>query len=302
MSPRVVSLLPSATELLAAFGGEALLVGRSHECDHPPTLGRVPILTSARIRGTDSLAIDEEVRAALGEAPSLYLLDTDQLRGLAPDVILTQDLCRVCSIDLTTVRGVARGLDPPPEVVSLDPYSLDEVLADLERVGRSVGMAEAAAAAAEALRARVRAAVARAAEAPGRPRVAFLEWFAPLFVGGHWTPELIELAGGAHPLNPPGARSRVVSPEELAAAAPDALILCACGLDLEASRRELHHLTHAAWWPDLPAVRAGRVALVDGDAMFNRPGPRLVDALEWLVAWLHGAGPPPSGFPFEPVD
>jgi len=287
---RVVSLLPSATEILFAVGGGDLLVGRSHECDHPRSVCGLPVLTGQRTVATSSAEIDREVRETLdseGGAASLYTLDVDLLRSLRPDVILTQDLCAVCSIDLDAVREVARGMDPPPGIVSLDPKCLDDVFDDLLRVGTAVGRETEAHDAMIRLRDEYWTAVDFTNPFAPAPEVGFLEWMDPLFVGGHWTPELIEKAGGRHSLNPRGEKSRQVTPDALVAAAPERLIICPCGYDLAAIERELPALTAAAWWSALPAVRANEVFIVDGSRMFNRPGPRLVEAFRWLVAWLH---------------
>ncbi|MEO0482603.1 MAG: ABC transporter substrate-binding protein [Planctomycetota bacterium] len=327
---RIVSLLPSATELVGLVGAGDRLVGRSHECDQcpgldPAELAALPQLTAQRTSynpsaGSDAAAIDAEVSASLAAGASLYRLDTDALAALEPDVILTQDLCDVCSIDLETVRAAAAAMPSRPRVVSLNAESMEEVLDDILRVGEAVdGQAEASAALV-----RLRHRLTRAQEYVNAyvegPSLAFLEWTDPLFCGGHWTPQLIERAGAQHPLNPtvPGENAGAASgmqqgerragksvrvPHELLIATqPDAIVVCPCGLTLaqteDAVRRDLET---RAWWHELPAVRSGRVALVDGNQMFNRPGPRLVDAFEWLVGWLQGRPALiPEGFPWKP--
>lgn len=342
---RVVSLLPSATELLCAAGGERLLVGRSHECDFPASIADRPVLTSARTdyeATPDARAIHERVSGLLreddlspgdagrGEAgdagPSLYHLDTDRLRALRPDVILTQDLCAVCSIDLNTVRRVAAGMEPRPTVVSLNPTSFEGVLDDLMTVGRAAGLEDAARAALVGLRERFFRAADFVNPFTDPEPVLFLEWTDPPFVGGHWVPQLIERAGGAHPLNPTRAmegagagaggqqahriagKSVVVEPEAIARIPFTRVIVCPCGLTLEQARDETRKLLDRAWFAGLPAVRealagdGSRVAIVDGNQMFARPGPRLVDGYEWLVGWLNdreelvGQGFPWEGF------
>jgi len=303
---RIVSLLPSATELLCAIGGEERLVGRSHECDHPASIQDRPVLTSQKTLATTSGDIDRQVRQTLrsdtggDDAPdrSLYILDIELLLALKPDVILTQDLCDVCSIDLNTVRRAVRSLDSPPRVVSLNPMTIDDVFDDMLRVGEAVELTREAREAMIALRERywqlrefVNAYVAG-------PQVAFLEWLDPLFIGGHWTPQLIEQAGGRHALNEPGAASRQIQPEDLLEAMPDRLILCPCGFSLEQTTRELPTLTAQRWWKLLPAVHNDEVVIVDGSQMFNCPGPRLIDAFAWLVAWIHDRPELiPPGFP-----
>lgn len=321
---RIVSLLPSATETLCAMGGSGLLVGRSHECDHPAVILDRPVLTSQHTEFDamgGAAAVDKAVSTALREGRSLYSLDADLLRRLRPDLILTQDLCDVCSIDLGTVRAVAASIDPAPRVLSLNPATFEDVLDDCLRVGRAAGLEDGASRAMTALRDRFfRAAEFVTPYAEG-PRVAFLEWTDPLFVGGHWTPQLVERAGARHPLNPTApiegsgagegghmayrvaGKSVRITPEALVASRPDVVIVCPCGLDLDRARAEAARIAENDWWRALPAARAGRVAVVDGNQMFNRPGPRLVDAFEWLVGWLNDRPELiPHDFPWELMD
>lgn len=312
---RVVSLLPSATETLCLIGGESLLVGRSHECDFPPGVSTRPALTAQRTHSPsdspiNASDIDRQVRAALSAGESLYTLDSHRLAKLRPDVILTQDLCEVCSIDLASVQRVAAGLiaadGRPPAVVSLNPHSVEDVLEDILKVGDAVGLGDAAAREAGRLRERMYRAIEHVNPFTDGPNVAFLEWTDPLFIGGHWTPQLIERAGGRHPLNPTvpvegsgagagmqlaarkAGKSIRIPTDVLASSRPDALIICPCGVGLEQTRTLAEALAREPWWASLPAVRNGRVALVDGNHYFNRPGPRLVDALEFLVGWING--------------
>ncbi len=300
---RVVSLLPSATELLCSAGGAPLLVGRSHECDFPAGLDTVPVLTRARTHGGPAAEIDAAVSHALQAGESLYELDERLLAELAPDVILTQSLCDVCSIDLRTVERVAAALPKPPRVVNLDPKGVFDVFDDLLRVGEAVGRAADAERAMVELRARYWSAIDFVNPYVPGPEILFLEWTDPPFCGGHWTPALIEAAGGRHSLNAAGAKSRRLTPEEIIESAPERIIVCACGFDLARMREEFVQLERTRWWPLLPAVMEGKpgsIALVDGNQMFNRPGPRLVDAFEWLVAWINGrAELIPAGFPVE---
>jgi len=302
---RVVSLLPSATELLCELGGKGLLVGRSHECDFPP-LPDVPVLTSQKTNFTSARDVDEQVRLALESGNGLYGIDECLLRELRPDVILTQSLCAVCSVDADLVHRIARRLDPVPNVVDLNPHSLEEVLCSLEAVGEAVDMREEALEAKMRLQNRIHAVLASTAtKEPKFKNVAFIEWTDPIYVGGHWTPQLLQLVGSSQNLNPMiGKKAFVIGPEELTTNDPDAIIVCPCGLDLEKTQGMVEELEMNDWWKGLRAVESGNVALVDGNQMFNRPGPRLVDCLEWLGNWCHGKEDE-SNFPwktYQPCD
>jgi ABC-type Fe3+-hydroxamate transport system substrate-binding protein len=267
----------------------------------------VPALTGQR---TDPNAspeeIDRAVREQLSTGNSLYTLDSELLSALRPDVILTQDMCSVCSIDLASVRKVAASLNPPPRILSLNPASLEDVLEDMLNVGEAMGLASQARNAVVTLRERLFRALDHVNPYEEGPPVAFLEWTSPLFIGGHWTPQLIERAGGRHPLNPAtvgrtprqgasvqtdvrsAGKSIQVSPEALVESAPEYIVVCPCGIGLDGVRAMTDTLARQPWWVRLPAARSGRVAIVDGSHMFNRPGPRLVEAQEWLVGWLQG--------------
>jgi len=325
---RVVSLLPSATEILCHVGGAGLLVGRSHECDWPQGLQDLPVLTGARIAPPahpgDSAAIDSRVREAREQGQSLYTLDTQMLERLEPDLILAQDLCDVCSIDPATVRAAANAIGRrtgrTPEVIQLNPQSVEQVWDDCLTVGAAVGLQRRAGEAVAALRERFYAAADAVPAFGPAPVVGFLEWTDPPFVAGHWNVQLIERAGGRHPLNETVAQgdagaaegamhsqrragpSIAVPAEVLAAVAPEHLVIAPCGLTLDQTRAVAAELAAKPWFAGLPAARAGRVALVDGNQMFNRPGPRLVDAFQWLVAWLHDRPHDiPAGFPWQPM-
>lgn len=307
---RIVSLLPSATELLCIIdGGAAMLVGRSHECDFPPGIAHLPVLTAQRTHAATSAEIDAQVRAALNQddenetassSASLYSVDEELLRSLKPELILTQDLCDVCSIDLRTVQRIASTMTPRPEVLTLNPMKLEDIYDDILRIGEAVGMVPNAQAAVVDLREQYWSAVDYVNPYAAGQEVAFLEWMDPLFCGGHWTPQLIESAGGRHSLNQAGEKSRRITPEELIETMPERLIICPCGFDINRIRSEINVLTNQRWWNLLPAVQDGNVVLVDGNQVFNRPGPRLVDAFRWLVAWLNDRPEVlPEGFPVE---
>lgn len=318
-STRVVSLVPSATEVLDLIGLIDRLVGRSHECDFPPAALASPVLTTQVI--PDDLGpgeIDQAVRARVAAGQPLYTINSELLRRLAPTHILTQDLCDVCSIDLESVRRVAASLPNPPEVVSLNPTTFEGVLDTILQVGGAVGAERRAMEEVARLRERVFSAEEYVNPFVEGPSVAFLEWTDPLFVGGHWVPQMIERAGGRHVLNPTVARqgsgaaigpqmaervagkSVVVTAERLVESQPEWVIVCPCGVGLAGARRMAEDLSRATWWEDLPAVRAGRVVVVDGNQMFARPGPRLVEAYEFLVGLLNDRPELiPAGFPAE---
>lgn len=324
---RIVSLVPSASEIVCLLGGHDHLVGRSHECDFPRDLSHRPVLTAQHTAADFSQpqaspGVDKQVRAATAAGTPLYTLNADLLRSLQPDLIITQDLCGVCSIDLDTVRSVvadlARAGSPAPAILSLNPATLEDVLDDVLRVGEAIDAQKRAEREAVALRERLYRAQEFVNPYEEGPVVGFLEWTDPLFVAGHWTVQMIERAGGRHPLNETIAREGAgaaaglqqgartagpsirVPPEVFAATRPDAIVIAPCGLNLEQTRAQTRALAEQDWFRDMPAVRAGRIALVDGNQHFNRPGPRLVDAFEWLVGWLqHRPALIPTNFPWE---
>jgi len=270
-----------------------MLVGRSHECDFPLEIADRPVLTSQVTHAASSAQIDQQVREALkdgGGGASLYRLDQAMLRELKPDVVLTQDLCEVCSIDLRTVQQVAESMHPKPLVVNLNPSNIWQVFDDLLRVGEAVDLAQRAQREMVQLREEYFGAVDFVnAYVPG-PEVLFLEWCDPPFGGGHWTPGLIEAAGGRHTLGMVNSKSHQLSPEEILQAAPERVVICPCGFALDRAWQELEVLRKTKWWQMIPAVmdsKPNAIAVVDGNQMFNRPGPRLVAAFRWMVGWLN---------------
>lgn len=267
----------------------------SHECDFPLEYKDLPTLTISNIVFTNSSDVDRQVREQLTSGAGLYSVDQELLRTLRPDIIVTQSLCKVCSVDYCLVESIASGMVPPPAVLDTNPMCLADMLRDIRRIGAVMGLEAAAEAAVNRLQVRIDNAVtmASALKAPMRtPTVGFCEWTDPIFPGGHWTPQLIEMAGGRHPLNPckdgaGAAPSAAVTHEQFILMDPDVIIIAPCGLDLKATKKELEPLIGSPWWSNLRAVKERNVWLVDGNQMFNRPGPRLVDALEWLVTVLH---------------
>ncbi|MFB7391755.1 cobalamin-binding protein [Streptomyces sp. NPDC056191] len=295
---RIVSLLPAATDIVAQLGLAADLVGRTHECDWPPRdVAGVPVVTSAAF-SSDALS-SREISAAVGGAAhggsSLYALDTEALAALAPDVVLTQDLCDVCAVSYKAVSRAVRVLDGGPRVLSLEPRTLDDVLDCLVTVGELLGVRERAERRREELRDRLTA-VRGLTAGRVRPRVVAVEWLDPLWPAGHWVPEQITCAGGEPLLAAPGEHTKPMTWEAVRAARPDVLLVLPCGFPPERTVREREVLTSLPGWDDLPAVRSGAVWVLDGPAYFNRPGPRVVRGAEVLARVLHGveAGDPVS--------
>jgi iron complex transport system substrate-binding protein len=285
---RIVSLLPSATEICFALGAGDDVVGVSHECDHPDLAATRPVLTSAHIDPSGSSAdIHRAVQARAAAGLSLYEVDENKLRALRPDLIITQDTCRVCAVSLSDVQtAVCRLVGAPVTILSLSPLTLNDVFGDITRVGRAVGRPAAAHDLVDALRGRLDRLRALTAPVP-RPRVLVLEWLDPPMVGGHWTPELIRIAGGEPVLGWSGQPTRASTWPDVAAAAPEVVLLVPCGYPIEKTRAELPRLLDEPRFRRLPAVASGRLTVLDGNAYFNRPGPRLVDSAELAAATLH---------------
>jgi iron complex transport system substrate-binding protein len=276
---RIVSLLPSATEILFAIGGGDDVVGVTHECDFPEAAKALPHLTSSALPHAGSAAeIDRHVRKSLHAGSSLYHLNSELLERLAPDLIVTQELCAVCAVSYSIVNRAARRLTSDPRIISLEPSSLEDVYANIETLGALTGREEGARALIPSLKTRIDALKARVA--PSQQRVLVLEWTEPPMSGGHWAPQLVEIAGGIPVLGNPGGNSQVLSWEQIAQEDPDVIIVAPCGFDLEKTQEAVKGLLALNEWNALRAVRSGNVALVDGNAYLNRPGPRLVDTTE----------------------
>lgn len=286
---RIVSLIASATETVCALGLEAQLVGRSHECDYPPSVHRLPVCTRPKfIPDGTSYEIDQRVKALLQEGLSIYRVDADLLRSLQPTVILTQSQCEVCAVsEKDVLQAVHDWLDARPSIVSLKPDSLADVWRDIRLVGEALEVPERAARLVATLEQRVMAILGQACQENRQPTVACIDWIDPLMASGNWMPELIERAGGRNLFGEAGRHAPVLEWETLRASDPDVILVLPCGFDIPRTRQELSALSNRPGWPELRAVRQGQVYLLDGNAYFNRPGPRLVESLEILAEILH---------------
>jgi iron complex transport system substrate-binding protein len=278
---RIASLVPSATELLFALDLGDSVVAVTHECDYPPSAEQLPHLTRSVIPdGLPPAEIDPAVRERTGRGEALYELDEEKLRELEVDLIVTQAVCEVCAVSFDDVRAVAEHLPTRPRVISLDPSTLGEVLADIPRLAEAAGTEAAGDRLAEEAGTRIEA-VEQAVEGAPRPRVAALEWLDPVYVGGHWVPQMVDLAGGEDVLGRPGERSRTAEWDEVEAAAPEIVVAMPCGYYAEQAAAE------AVRQRDRLGALEARVVAVDAAAYFSRPGPRLVEGIELLGHLLH---------------
>ncbi|MEM8769487.1 MAG: cobalamin-binding protein [Pseudomonadota bacterium] len=286
---RIVSLLPSATEIVCSLGLADSLVGITHECDFPEQITHLPVVTQSKIpKGLASRDIDGLVRDQLTSEAALYSLRGEVLNKVAPDLIVSQSLCDVCAVASSEVEAAAADLPGSPRVLNLSPNSLEDVFQTMLLVGRAADVGAHSETTVAALRRRVEAVRVSGETAAGsKPRVAVLEWLDPLFNSGHWTPELVALAGGEDCLGNLHQPSETTPWEKLAAADPDLIVVALCGFDVERSQQDVALLKAHSTWSQLRAVRAGNVAVVDGNAYFSRPGPRLVDSLELMAELLN---------------
>jgi iron complex transport system substrate-binding protein len=286
---RIVSLLPSLTEIACALGLRERLVGRSHECDFPPGVRALPVCTEPKLTTTGlSGEIDARVRELVQRGLSVYRVDPERLRALKPDLVLTQDHCEVCAVSVKDVECAVRDwVGGAPHVLSVAPSTLREVWGSISAVARAAGAEARARTLAAELTERVSQIGERAGTAGARPTLACIEWLDPLMAAGNWMPELVAIAGGRSVLGETGAHSPTIAFEALAAADPDVVLVLPCGFDLPRTRAELARLPARARFAGLRAARTGRLYVADGNQYFNRPGPRLVESLEILAEILH---------------
>jgi iron complex transport system substrate-binding protein len=285
---RIVSLLPSATEILFALGFDREIVGVSHQCDFPEQARSKRVVIQSRIpHDTAPAEIDRLVRDYVSRGESLYAVDAQALEELAPDLIVTQDLCHVCAASPDDLGAALARFAERPEVLCLNPQDLGDVWRDILWVGEETRRGRVAEILLENIGERLGALEEIVAQSSERPRVAFLEWLQPFYVGGHWVPEMIELAGGHDVLGRPHAASFRVTLEEIVDAAPEILLVSPCGYGAQQTRDEYLSMAHTDDWNALPAVRSGRVYALEANSYFSRPGPRLVTGIEALAGVFH---------------
>ena len=282
---RVVSLLPSATEIVAALGAAGTLVARSHECDFPAGVGDLPAISGPRIDpARPSATIQTDIVACLEAALSIYRIDATALRDVKPDLIVTQTLCEVCAVSPADIEGaLAQWTGAKPEILALNPATIADILGDIGRVAAALGRPDAGTSLVAQMRGQMEAIAERCAGANARPRVATLEWLDPPMAGGNWMPEMVAMAGGENLFGAAGAHSPWLEPDALVASAPDIVLVVPCGFGIARTRKELDALSGQQWWQAL----GGKVFVADGNRYFNRPGPRLVESLEILAEILH---------------
>lgn len=285
---RIVSLLPSATEILFAMGFDGEVVGVSHECDFPPQARNKRVVIQSRIpKDAAPLEIDRLVREYVSRGESLYSVDAQALEELAPDLIITQDLCHVCAASPDDLGAVLARFAERPEVLCLNPQDLGDVWRDILWVGEQTRRGRAAEALLEGIGERLGSLEQVIADRAERPRVAFLEWLQPFYVGGHWVPEMIELAGGRDILGRVHTPSFRVTLEDIVAAAPEIILISPCGYGAQRARDEYMSMAHPHEWNAIPAVQSGRVYALEANSYFSRPGPRLITGVEALAKIFH---------------
>jgi len=281
---KVVSLLPSATEIVCALGLQESLVGRSHECDYPESVKHLPVCSEANFTdGLSSLEIDVKVKGLLAEALSVYTVKREQIKALAPDVIITQDQCEVCAVSLTEVEdALCDLLDKDAKIVSLHPNSLDDIFQNIMDVAVALDVKTKGETLIEDLQERVDIVLHKLKFIDQKPTVACIEWLEPMMVSGNWIPELVSIAGGVSILAENGKHSPYVKWEDIRTQDPDIIIVMPCGFPIERTMKEVNLLLQQPGFADLKAVKNNRVYLADGNQYFNRPGPRIVDSIEIL--------------------
>ncbi|BAU52122.1 cobalamin-binding protein [Mucilaginibacter gotjawali] len=287
--PKIVTLLPAATEIVCALGLEANLVGRSHECDFPETVKQLPVCSEANF--PDNLSsddIDVEVKEILADALSVYTVNREQIKQLAPDVVITQAQCEVCAVSLKEVEEALDDyLDKPVRIVSLQPNSLNDIFNDITTIANALNVTDAGVVLLEDLNERVDIIRHKLKYIDNKPTVACVEWLEPLMISGNWAPELVTIAGGTPILAEAGKHSPYVKWEDIKSLDPDIVLIMPCGFPIERTLKEIHLLLQLPGFNELKAVKNNRVYIADGNQYFNRPGPRIVDSIEILAEIIH---------------
>ncbi|HTW64095.1 MAG TPA: cobalamin-binding protein [Bryobacteraceae bacterium] len=286
---RIVSLIASASEIVASLSLSRYQVGRSHECDFPPEILALPVCTSPSFpTGGSSAEIDQRVKEQVANALSVYEVSRDVLDAVQPTHIITQTQCKVCAVSLEDVeRALAGWISSRPKLVALEPNSLADIWSDIQRVAGACEVGERGEQVVSDLQSKMQRISARACATSARPRIACIEWQEPLMAAGNWVPELVEMAGGVNLFGEAGAHSPWMQWQELTDADPDVILIAPCGFDLERTCSEMYWLTNRPEWATLRAVRRGQVYLADGNQYFNRPGPRIAESLQVLAEILH---------------
>ena len=288
-APKIISLLPSATEIVCALGLESQLVGRSHECDYPATVKQLPVCSYDRIgAGLSSVAIDRQVKQLLTNAISVYEVNTELMKQLAPDVVITQDQCAACAVSLPEVeQALANELEKPARIVSLQPDSLEGIISNIAEVAHALNVVPAGNILLEDLQERVDLIQHKLKFIENKPTVACIEWLEPLMVSGNWVPELVQIAGGTPVLAESGKHSPYVEWVDLRLQDPDIIVVTACGFSIERTLKEIDLLLQLPGFADLQAIKNKRFYIADGNQYFNRPGPRIVDSIEILAEIIY---------------
>ena len=282
---KIVSLLPAATEIICALGLEHQLVGRSHECDYPASISNLPVCSSAKfLPGSDSAEIDRQVKEILSESLSIYTIDRDLIKSLAPDVIITQAQCEVCAVSLKDVElALSDLLDKECQIISLQPNGLDDVYRDIRMIADQLGVEKAGDELLELSEERINIIRHKLKFITEKPQVACIEWLSPLMIAGNWTPEIIEIGGGLPILTEAGKHSSYIDFQDIITADPDIILIMPCGFSIQRTLQEIGLLLDTPGWTDLKAIRTQRVYIADGNQYFNRSGPRITDSIEIMA-------------------
>jgi iron complex transport system substrate-binding protein len=286
---KIISLLPAATEIVCALGLEQNLIGRSHECDYPETVKNLPVCSEAKfIPGSSSIAIDKQVKEILSDALSIYTVNKEVIKQLNPDVVITQTQCEVCAVSLKDVEEALENLlDKEADIISLEPNTLNDIFADIQRIADELGVNEQGVILLESLHERIDIIRHKLKFIADKPAVACIEWLEPLMLAGNWTPELVEIAGGRSILTENGKHSPFINWEDLKSQNPEIIVVMPCGFSIERTMKEIDLLLSMPGFAEMQAVKNKRLYIADGNQYFNRSGPRIVDSVEILAEIIY---------------